>query len=97
MAKFLFAYNLFINQIIPMLMLIVAQALIKLVEQNKTRFSIGFAERFFAKLNAILPTIVDNALAKKLPIIKHHTFSKTEQSTRIDNAQNTNELSSKLI
>lgn len=76
---------------------VVAQALIKLVEQNKTRFSIGFAERIFAKLNAILPTIVDNALAKKLPIIKHHTFSKTEQSARIDNAQNTNELSSKLI
>ncbi|GAC03779.1 short chain dehydrogenase [Paraglaciecola agarilytica NO2] len=76
---------------------VVAQALIKLVEQNKTRFSIGFAERIFAKLNAILPTIVDNALAKKLPIIKHHTFSKKEQSARIDNAQNTNELSSKLI
>ena len=76
---------------------VVAQALIKLVEQNKTRFSIGFAERIFAKLNGILPTIVDNALAKKLPIIKHHTFSKREQSACIDNAQNTNELTSKLI
>lgn len=76
---------------------VVAQALVKALEQNKARLSIGFAERFFAKLNAILPNIVDNALAKKLPIIKRHTFSKTEQNTHIDTVTNTNDLSSKLV
>ena len=76
---------------------VVAQALVKALEQNKARLSIGFAERFFAKLNAILPNIVDNALAKKLPIIKRHTFSKSEQNTHIDTVTNTNDLSSKLV
>ena len=76
---------------------VVAQALVKALEQNKARLSIGFAERFFAKLNAILPNIVDNALAKKLPIIKRHTFSKSEQNTHIDTVTNANDLSSKLV
>jgi short-subunit dehydrogenase len=76
---------------------VVAQALVKALEQNKARLSIGFAERFFAKLNAILPSIVDSALAKKLPIIKRYTFSKSEQNTHIDTVPNTNDLSSKLV
>jgi short-subunit dehydrogenase len=76
---------------------VVAQALVKALEQNKARLSIGFAERFFAKLNAILPNIVDSALAKKLPIIKRHTFSKSEQNTHINTVTNANDLSSKLV
>ncbi|GMM69179.1 SDR family oxidoreductase [Alteromonas sp. MTD1] len=76
---------------------VVARALVKALEQNKARLSIGFAERFFAKLNAILPNIVDNALAKKLPIIKRHTFKKSEQNTHIDTVTNANDFSSKLV
>lgn len=76
---------------------VVAQALINLLEQNKARLSIGFAERFFAKLNAIFPNVLDNALAKQLPTIKRHTFSKCKSSTHLDSAQNTNDLSSKLV
>ncbi|MDO6540587.1 SDR family oxidoreductase [Alteromonas stellipolaris] len=76
---------------------VVAQALIKLLEQDKARLSIGFAERCFAKLNAILPNVVDNALAKQLSIIKRHTFSKSEPNQHLNSVRNNNDLSSKLV
>ncbi|MBQ4831394.1 SDR family oxidoreductase [Alteromonas sp. MMG017] len=75
---------------------IVAQALIKLLEQDKARLSIGFAERCFAKLNAIFPNVVDKALAKQLSTIKRHTFSKSESNQHIDSVQH-NDLSHKLV
>jgi short-subunit dehydrogenase len=44
----------------------VARALIKQLKSGAARTSIGFAEGFFAKLNAIYPTLVDKALSRKL-------------------------------
>lgn len=52
---------------------VVANALIKQLSERKPRLHIGFAERFFASFNALLPGVVDKALRSKLPIIKHYT------------------------
>ena len=49
---------------------LVANALIKQLEQRRVRVFIGFEERLFAKINGVFPTLVDKALLKKLPIIK---------------------------
>ena len=48
----------------------VANALIMQLEHDKRRHSIGFSERFFARLNGLFPRLVDKALAKKLPTIE---------------------------
>ena len=47
----------------------VARALIKQLKSGSPRASLGFAESFFAKLNAICPTLVDKALSGKLAVI----------------------------
>jgi short-subunit dehydrogenase len=47
----------------------VARALIKQLKSGTSRASIGFAEGFFAKLNAICPALVDKALSGKLAVI----------------------------
>jgi short-subunit dehydrogenase len=47
----------------------VARALIKQLKSGTPRASIGFAEGFFAKLNAIFPALVDKALSGKLAVI----------------------------
>ena len=73
---------------------VVARTLIKLLEGKKARVSIGFPERFFAKLNSLLPSVVDKALAKKLSIIKQHTFNK---ETAGKNEAPSDELSKTLI
>lgn len=57
----------------------VAEALVKQVEQNKSRWFIGFPEKIFARINGVLPEIVDRALAKKLPTIKQFLTSATKE------------------
>ncbi|MEG3767146.1 SDR family oxidoreductase [Alteromonas sp. 14N.309.X.WAT.G.H12] len=54
---------------------IVADALITLLTNNVSRRELGVAERFFTKLNALFPSLVDKALAKQLGTIKKHTFT----------------------
>lgn len=59
--------------------LVVAQALIKQLESGQARVAIGFAERFFARINHLFPRVVDNALFKKLPIIKQFVTHPTSE------------------
>ncbi len=49
---------------------VVAEALCKLIEGRDRRLFIGFPEKLFARLNGLLPELVDNAIAKQLPKIK---------------------------
>lgn len=51
----------------------VAQALILQLQQNQARQFIGWPEKLFVKINGAFPQWVDNALLKKLPIIKKFT------------------------
>jgi short-subunit dehydrogenase len=49
---------------------VVAKMLIKQLQQDNIRYLVGGAERFFAKLNALFPRLVDSALIKKARVIK---------------------------
>ncbi|MCY7295536.1 SDR family oxidoreductase [Alteromonas sp. a30] len=49
---------------------VVAQALIQQLESGKLRVFVGWPEKLFVKINGAFPNLVDNALLKKLPIIK---------------------------
>lgn len=49
----------------------VAKALVEQLLSGRKRKYLGFAEQFFIKLNAMLPAVVDAALANKLKQIKH--------------------------
>lgn len=69
----------------------VADALIKQLDRDLPRHALGYAEPFFAKINALMPNVVDNTLAKKLPIIKRFTFDGTTFQTP-DNTQFNNKL-----
>ena len=48
----------------------VAQELLRQLESAQPRRFLGWPERFFVKLNAMFPSIVDSALAKQLPVIR---------------------------
>jgi hypothetical protein len=47
----------------------VAEALLKQIKSVNARSSVGLAENFFAKLNALFPSVVGNTLSKKLTTI----------------------------
>ena len=48
----------------------VAHRIIVAMQRSLPRSGIGWPERFFARLNAFLPSVVDRAIAKQLPIVK---------------------------
>jgi len=50
----------------------VAQQAINVLEKEVERRWLGWPERFFVKLNALFPCIVDKALAKQHPVIARH-------------------------
>jgi len=50
----------------------VARAACALLEQGTAEAVVGWPEKFFARLNAVLPRIVDRALGKQLPVVRRH-------------------------
>lgn len=48
----------------------IAQSILKQLEQGKTRQLVGPAERFFSRVNALAPSLVDSALAKKASVME---------------------------
>ena len=48
----------------------VADTLVKLVKSNRHCQFMGWPEKLFVKINALLPRLVDRALVKKMPLIK---------------------------
>lgn len=59
---------------------LVAMTLIQQVESETPRKYIGAPENFFIRMNALFPRIVDNALSKKLSVIKRFTSHKESLS-----------------
>jgi short-subunit dehydrogenase len=55
----------------------VARAARNLLEEDIGSAVIGWPEKFFARLNAILPGIVDGAIARQLPIVRRHAREQT--------------------
>ena len=49
---------------------IVAKALLKQLQKNKINYYVGWPEKFFARLNGLLPSLVDSSLNKQLPVIR---------------------------
>jgi short-subunit dehydrogenase len=50
----------------------VAQQIINAIEASKNEVYLGWPERLFTKVNRIIPSIVDKALKKQLPIIQKY-------------------------
>ena len=48
----------------------VARHIVRSLQEGKLETIIGWPEKFFARLNAVLPRLVDMALLKKLPVIR---------------------------
>ncbi|MDR2155364.1 MAG: SDR family oxidoreductase [Burkholderiaceae bacterium] len=50
----------------------VADAIVAILQSSATQRFIGWPERLFVKLNALLPALVQQALVKKLPLVKQY-------------------------
>lgn len=50
----------------------VAEQLIRLLESDMSELAIGWPEKFFSKLNQILPNLVSKAIIKQLPTIRRY-------------------------
>lgn len=57
---------------------LVASHVLKVIQKRKSITYIGWPEKLFARINQILPGIVDGALRKQLPII--HQFSQSRNN-----------------
>jgi short-subunit dehydrogenase len=51
---------------------VVARAACEMLEKDQPEAVVGWPERFFVRLNALLPRLVDGALRKQLPVIRRH-------------------------
>jgi len=56
----------------------VARQVVQQIEAGQARRFLGFPEKLFVRINALLPSLVDKALAKKLSIVKQ--FAKREEA-----------------
>lgn len=50
----------------------VAAALLQALRTGNPRLQLGWPERLFARLNGLLPELVDRSLRKQLPIVRRH-------------------------
>jgi short-subunit dehydrogenase len=50
----------------------VAEQLLRLLTSDRSELAIGWPERFFSKLNQLLPNLVSKAIIKQLPTIRRH-------------------------
>jgi len=59
---------------------VVATELCDALERGRNESVIGWPERLYARINAVLPRLVDHSLARSLPVVKSHAAA--EQITR---------------
>lgn len=60
----------------------VAQKIIRSLEKGQKRQRLGFSEKVFVKINALLPAIVDLALSKKMSVIERFVRQPTKGSLK---------------
>jgi short-subunit dehydrogenase len=51
---------------------LVARAACRMLERGNLEAVVGWPEKFFARVNAIAPRLVDRALRRQLPVIRRH-------------------------
>ena len=56
----------------------VAEAACALLEECKPEAVVGWPEKFFTRLNALLPRLVDASLRRQLPVVRRHAGSGPE-------------------
>lgn len=66
------ALNNELNTAVDTPAVVAGQLLQALTKKSSSRFYLGWPEKFFVRLNGLLPRLVDNALAKQLPIIRRY-------------------------
>lgn len=59
----------------------VAAALLQALRSGNPRLQLGWPERLFARLNGLLPELVDRSLRKQLPIVRRHAGSSQSAPT----------------
>lgn len=60
----------------------VAQHIVHSLQRQKLESIVGWPEKFFARLNAVLPRLVDMALVQKLPLIRDFASRSSSPSVR---------------
>ena len=60
----------------------VARELLALLRGSSRERLLGMPERLFARLNQLVPGLVDRALRRQLPIIRRHAPAPTKGSSR---------------
>jgi len=56
------------------------QLVISLKQANAKSYYLGWPEKLFVKINALFPWLVDNAIFKQLPIIRHYAKLSASQN-----------------
>jgi short-subunit dehydrogenase len=56
---------------------LVARAVCAMLDHPRPFAVLGWSEKFFARLNAVLPRLVDGSLVRQLPCIRRHAASAT--------------------
>ena len=67
----------------------VARAARQMLERGAAEAVVGWPEKFFVRLNALLPRLVDNALRKQLPVIRRHASGAVPVASVAANLQST--------
>ncbi|MGM0694214.1 MAG: SDR family oxidoreductase [Pseudomonadota bacterium] len=60
----------------------VASAVRRAIERGREETQLGRPERFFTRLNSLLPSLVDRALARQLPVIRRFVAASGETASR---------------
>ncbi len=61
----------------------VAAAIVRAIKRNQPITQLGWRERLFARINALLPGKIDRALRKKLPAISRFAKQATQPTPRV--------------
>jgi short-subunit dehydrogenase len=56
----------------------VADAIVDAMRRRARRTGIGWPEKFFSRLNQIVPVVVDKALSRQLPVIKRFALKRSQ-------------------
>jgi hypothetical protein len=60
----------------------VAAAIERVLREEPSEYLLGAPERLFAKLNALLPSLVDRSLRRQLAVIRRHASPASSASPR---------------
>lgn len=69
----------------------VAQQILKAMDKRRKVSFLGWPEKFFVKLNGLLPLMVDGSLVKQLPTVRQHARGGSSQANTLNDEDYQNE------